>query len=99
MSPGCHRPYRAGRTITVIDFQTQILARKVGLYPLERFRGLTAQNAFAGTVTGQGMAGEVVRGCITDVLLDAGIYITQINEPGWQHIAGGGGAGSKENCG
>src|SRR5262245_23030813 len=99
MSPGCHRSHGAGRTVAVIDFQTQIFARKIGLYPLEPFRSLTAQNAFAGTVTGQWMSDEIVGGCVTDVLLDAGIYITQINEPGWQHIAAGGGAGCEENCG
>src|SRR5262249_28690483 len=65
-----------------------LVAREIGLDALEPFSCLAAQHAFRDSITGQGLAGEIVIGRIAHILHDAGVNIAKVDKPGWQHVAG-----------
>ncbi len=86
--PGRHGAHRAGGAVAVVDFQTEVFVRKIGLHAPERLGRLAAQHAFAGFVAGERAAGEIVGGGVAHVLRDAGVDVAQIDKTGRQHVAG-----------
>ncbi len=96
MRPGFHRAHRAGGAVAVVDLQTEVFVRKVGLHELERFGRLAAQDAFGSAIAGERVAGEIVGRRIAHVLRDAGVDVAQVDEAGRQHVAGVSGQGEEE---
>jgi len=97
MSPLGHGAGSSDRPIAIVDFQAEVLPCKVGLNLFERFGCFAPQYAFGCTVAGKRMAGEIVAGCVSNVLGDARINVAQINEARCKHVAGTRGRDGKKN--
>ncbi len=96
MRPGRHSAHRAGRAVAVVDFERQVFLGEIGLHQFERVGCLAAQDAFAGSVAGERVAGEIVGGRIAHVLRDAGVDVAQIDKAGREHLARVQGRGEEE---
>ena len=97
MSPRGHGAGSSDWPIAIVDFQAEVLPCQVGLNLFERFRCFAPQHAFGCTVAGKRMAGEIVTGCVPNVLGDARINVAQINKAGCKHVAGTRGRDGKKN--
>ena len=97
MSPRGHGAGSSDWPIAIVHFQAEVLPCQVRLNLFERFRCFAPQHAFGCTIAGKRIAGEIVTGCVPNVLGDARINVAQINKAGRKHVAGARGRDGKKN--